>query len=58
MKGLRSLFFLVCMVPLLAGCLALFASLPLWALLTGGAALAAVTGIRWLVRHQQMPKAA
>jgi hypothetical protein len=33
----------------LAGCLALFASLPLWALGTGGVILGAVTGVRWLV---------
>ena len=35
----------------LAGCLALFVSLPLWALIAGGATLAALTGVRWLVRR-------
>ena len=34
----------------LAGCVALLASLPAWALLTGVATLAAVTGIRGIVR--------
>ena len=34
----------------LAGCLALFASLPVWALLTGGGVLAVLLGVRWLVR--------
>src|SRR5207253_8429988 len=33
----------------LAGCLALFASLPIWALGTGGLILAVLTVIRWLV---------
>ena len=33
----------------LAGCLALFASLPVWALGTGGVTLAALTAVRWLV---------
>ena len=31
----------------LAGCLALFASLPAWALVTGGGVLAVCTGVRW-----------
>jgi len=35
----------------LAGCLALFAALPVWALITGGVTLAALTGVRWLVRR-------
>src|SRR5213078_2985811 len=33
----------------LAGCLALFASLPVWALLTGGGTLAVLTAVRWLL---------
>jgi APA family basic amino acid/polyamine antiporter len=33
----------------LAGCLALFASLPIWALLTGSGTLAALTAVRWLL---------
>jgi len=33
----------------LAGCLALFASLPVWALMTGGGVLGVLTGIRWPV---------
>ena len=35
----------------LAGCLALFASLPVWALVTGGGVLAVFTGVRWPVLH-------
>src|SRR5438094_914797 len=35
----------------LAGCLALFASLPIWALATGIATLVMVMGIRWLILH-------
>ena len=35
----------------LAGCLALFASLPVWALVTGGGILAALAGVRWPVLH-------
>jgi len=35
----------------LGGCLALFAALPAWALLTGSATLAALTGLRWLIRR-------
>ena len=33
----------------LAGCLALFASLPVWALVTGAGVLAACVGVRWPV---------
>ena len=33
----------------LAGCLALFASLPVWALVTGAGILAACAGVRWPV---------
>src|SRR5439155_867386 len=33
----------------LAGCLALFASLPVWALATGALALAVLVGTRWVV---------
>ena len=33
----------------LAGCLALFASLPIWALLTGSGTLAVLTALRWLL---------
>ena len=37
----------------LAGCLALFVSLPVWALLTGAATLVGLTTGRWLVpRHR------
>jgi basic amino acid/polyamine antiporter, APA family len=36
----------------LAGCLALFVSLPAWALITGGTTLAALAGGRWLVRRE------
>src|SRR5207244_414569 len=35
----------------LAGCLALFASLPVWSLLTGSGVLALLVGIRWFVFH-------
>ena len=35
----------------LAGCLALFASLPVWALVTGSGILAALVGVRWPVLH-------
>ena len=35
----------------LAGCLALFVALPVWALITGGVTLAALAGVRWLVRR-------
>jgi APA family basic amino acid/polyamine antiporter len=34
------------------GCLALFAALPWWALLTGGGVLVALVGIRWLARRK------
>ena len=33
----------------LAGCLTLFVSLPVWAITTGIATLAAVTGVRWVI---------
>src|SRR5207248_10822385 len=33
----------------LAGCLALFASLPVWALATGGVTLAVAVAVRWFV---------
>src|SRR5436309_15412061 len=33
----------------LAGCLALFASLPVWSLLTGSGVPAVLVGVRWLV---------
>ena len=36
----------------LAGCVALLGSLPAWALMTGGATLAALTGVRWSVRRR------
>ena len=35
----------------LAGCLALFASLPVWALAAGGGTLALLVAIRWLVHR-------
>src|SRR6266446_5890774 len=41
----------------LAGCLALFASLPIWALLTGGGTLAVLTAVRWIVvRYTATPR--
>ena len=43
----------------LAGCLALFASLPIWALLTGSGTLAVLTAVRWLlVRYKATPREA
>ena len=39
----------------LAGCLALFASLPVWALATGGGTLALLVGVRWIMRRYQAP---
>ena len=43
----------------LAGCLALFASLPVWALATGGGTLALLVAIRWLVhRYKGTPEQA
>jgi APA family basic amino acid/polyamine antiporter len=38
----------------LAGCLALFVALPVWALITGGVTLATLTGLRWLVRGYEL----
>src|SRR5712692_5018882 len=49
-EGKRMTWRLVSWVGL-AGCLALFAALPVWALITGGVTLAALTGVRWLVRR-------
>ena len=41
----------------LAGCLALFASLPVWSLLTGSGVLGLLVGIRWLVfRYRKVSK--
>ena len=41
----------------LAGCLALFASLPVWSLVTGSGVLALLVGIRWLVfRYTKAPR--
>ena len=37
----------------LAGCLALFASLPVWALGTGGGVLAVLAAVRWFVRDRR-----
>ena len=37
----------------LAGCVALLGSLPAWALATGGAALALLTGVRWVAHRQR-----
>jgi APA family basic amino acid/polyamine antiporter len=37
----------------LAGCLALFVALPVWALMTGGVTLATLTVVRWLVRRYE-----
>jgi len=36
----------------LAGCVALLGSLPAWALATGGATLALLTGVRWVAHRQ------
>jgi len=36
----------------LAGCVALLASLPAWALMTGGATLAVLTSVRWAARRR------
>ena len=36
----------------LAGCVALLGSLPAWALATGGATLAVLTGVRWVAHRQ------
>ena len=41
----------------LAGCLALFAALPVWALATGGGTLALLVAIRWLVNpYKESPR--
>ena len=41
----------------LAGCLALFAALPAWALATGGGTLALLVAIRWLVNpYKESPR--
>ena len=40
----------------LAGCLVLFASLPIWALATGGGTLALLVAIRWLVHRYKEPQ--
>ena len=37
----------------LLGCFALFASLPVWALITACAALAMLTGIRWVMMREK-----
>ena len=43
----------------LAGCLALFASLPVWALLTACASLAVLVSARWIVlRYKATPREA
>jgi len=39
----------------LAGCVALFAWQPLWALARGAAVLVSLAGLRWVLRHLREP---